>query len=126
MKLYVDKSQCKHYVKVKYDAAYLETFDNVAQFESHKLKARGCYGTIYLRPRAQLMVVAHEIVHAAMHFVNCYTNRRKYNRMSEVEQDEYVQEATAYTVEGMLKQYMIEVGMIRGRKDNFPRYSIKT
>lgn len=126
MKLYVDKTQCKHYVKVKYDAAYLETFGHVAQFESCKLRARGCYGTIYLRPRAQLTVAVHEIVHAAMHFVNAYTNRRKYNKMSEVEQEEYVQEATAYTVEGMLKQYMIEVGMIRGRKDSAPRYSIKT
>ena len=113
MRLWVDKHQCPHNVRVEYNAKYLDDCDHIAQFESYGRKKKdGCYGVVYLRPDVTLPTVVHELNHAAMCFVQAYTDRKAFNRMKADAQDEYIAEATSQTLANFVEQYMKRSGLI--------------
>jgi len=110
MKLWIDKRQTNLHVNVCCDEKRLTRFGHIAHFASHRKRKNGLFGTIYLAKTNHLSVVVHELVHVAMHFVAFHTDMKGYSRMSVKDQDNYTQEAVAYAVENMTKQYMEAVG----------------
>lgn len=108
MKLSLDAKQCKHYVRVVVGNYHPNRLRVEACFVSRKLRKDGLMGTVYLRPGAALPIVVHELTHAAMHFVEHFTDMEKYNKLNESEQYAYFTEACAYSVEWLLENYIKE------------------
>jgi hypothetical protein len=110
LKLYIDKSQCNHYIKVVVDPKILDDNDSLASFLFFKRKKKnGHFGIMYLpRKNIDSPTVVHELVHAALFWVMRYSDYKKVYKMSEEEQYLYYHEATACAVDNMYEQYLKE------------------
>lgn len=106
-KLWVDKTQTKAHVRVVFGDKVPDRDKVVACFISTRRHRNGYFGTVYLRRKATWPTVIHELTHVAMHFVQFFTDMRRYNKLSDTAQYDYMCEATAYAMGNLVEQYIL-------------------